>query len=138
MRFIGNVLWFVLGGFLMGLGWWLCGLVAFISIVGIPWGRACFVIGNFAFWPFGQEAVKRSYLSGRRDIGTGPLGFIGNVIWFVFAGWWLAVGHLVSALANFVTIIGIPFGIQHLKLAMIALAPIGMTIVPSSQRFHTR
>lgn len=138
MRFIGNVLWFVLGGFLMGLGWWLCGLVAFISIVGIPWGRACFVIGNFAFWPFGQEAVKRIYLSGRRDIGTGPLGFIGNVIWFVFAGWWLAVGHLVSALANFVTIIGIPFGIQHLKLAMIALAPIGMTIVPSNQRFHTR
>jgi uncharacterized membrane protein YccF (DUF307 family) len=124
-----NLLWFVLGGFVMGLGWWLAGLVAAITIVGLPWARACFVIGNFAFFPFGKEAINRRELSGRGDIGTSGLGFIGNVIWFVFAGLWLAIGHVCSAIACFVTIIGIPFGIQHLKLAGIALAPIGKTIV---------
>lgn len=129
-RFLLNVLWFVLGGFVMGLGWWLAGLVAAITIVGIPWARACFVIGNYSFWPFGQEAVSRKELTGRMDFGTGPLGLIGNVIWFLVAGWWLAIGHLTSALACFVTIIGIPFGIQHIKLALIALAPIGMQVVP--------
>ncbi|GAB7128019.1 YccF domain-containing protein [Silvimonas sp. JCM 19000] len=138
MRFIGNVLWFVLGGFWMGLGWWLAGLVALITIVGIPWARACFVIGAFSFWPFGKEAVKRNYITGRHDVGTGALGFIGNLIWFVFAGWWLALGHVAAALANFITIIGIPFGIQHLKLALIALAPVGQTVVPSNQRFGLR
>jgi uncharacterized membrane protein YccF (DUF307 family) len=88
------------------------------------------VIGMFSFWPFGQEAVSRRELSGRPDLGTGPLGLAGNVIWFVVAGWWLATGHVASALACFVTIVGIPFGIQHLKLALIALAPIGMEVVP--------
>ena len=129
MRTLGNLLWFVLGGALMGLGWWLAGLVAFVSIVGIPWGKACFVIGQFAFFPFGKQAVSRDDLSGRQDIGTGALGLLGNVIWFVCAGIWLAIGHVVSAAACFVTIIGIPFGIQHFKLALIALAPIGKTIV---------
>ena len=113
----------------MGLGWWLVGLLAFVSIVGIPWGKACFVIGQFAFWPFGKEAVSRDDLSGREDIGTGALGLVGNIIWFVLAGVWLAIGHVLSAAACFITIIGIPFGIQHLKLAGIALAPIGKTIV---------
>ncbi|MFZ4536699.1 YccF domain-containing protein [Propionivibrio sp.] len=126
---IGNFLWFILGGVLMGLGWWLAGLLAFISIVGIPWGKACFVIGQFAFFPFGKEAVSRKELSRQEDIGTGFLGLLGNIIWFIVAGLWLAIGHLLSAVACFVTIIGIPFGIQHLKLALIALAPIGMTIV---------
>lgn len=130
MRTIGNIFWFILGGFLMGLGWWLAGLVAAITIVGLPWAKACFVIGQFAFLPFGKEAVNRKDLTQRDDIGTGALGLVGNVIWFVLAGWWLAIGHLVSALACFVTIIGIPFGIQHMKLALIALAPIGKTIVP--------
>ncbi len=129
MRAIGNLLWFVLGGAIMGLAWMLAGLLAFVSIVGIPWGRACFVIGQFTFFPFGKEAIGRDELSGRDDIGTGALGMIGNILWFVFAGIWLAIGHLISALACFVTIIGIPFGIQHLKLAAIALAPIGKTIV---------
>ena len=129
MRAIGNLLWFVLGGAIMGLAWMLAGLLAFVSIVGIPWGRACFVIGQFTFFPFGKEAIGRDELSGRDDIGTGALGMIGNILWFVFAGIWLAIGHLISALACFVTIIGIPFGIQHLKLAGIALAPIGKTIV---------
>ncbi|MBY0237517.1 MAG: YccF domain-containing protein [Burkholderiaceae bacterium] len=129
MRTIGNILWLILGGFVMGLGWWLAGALAFITIVGIPWGRACFVIGQFAFLPFGREAVDRASVTGQLDIGTGPLGLLGNIIWFVFAGVWLAMGHLVSALACFITVIGIPFGIQHLKLAVLALMPIGKTIV---------
>ena len=129
MSAIGNFLWFVLGGVFMGLGWWLAGLLAFITIIGIPWGKACFVIGQFTFFPFGQEAVSRKELSNQDDIGTGGLGMIGNIIWFIFAGVWLAIGHVLCALLCFFTIIGIPFGIQHLKLAGIALAPIGKTIV---------
>ena len=130
LRFIANVIWFLFGGVLMGLGWWLAGLVAALTIVGIPWARSCFVIGNFSFWPFGSEEVSCAELSGSGDLGTGPLGFLGNLIWFLLAGWWLAVGHVVSALACFITIIGIPFGLQHFNLALIALAPIGMAVVP--------
>ena len=129
MRAIGNFIWFIFGGILMGLAWWLVGLVAFLSIVGIPWGKACFVIGQFTFFPFGQEAISRKELKHKDDIGTGGLGMLGNVVWFVFAGVWLAIGHLFSAVLCLITIIGIPFGIQHLKLAGIALAPIGKTIV---------
>lgn len=129
MRAIGNFIWFIFGGILMGLAWWLVGLLAFLSIVGIPWGKACFVIGQFTFFPFGQEAINRKELKHKDDIGTGGLGMLGNVVWFVFAGVWLAIGHLFSAVLCLITIIGIPFGIQHLKLAGIALAPIGKTIV---------
>jgi uncharacterized membrane protein YccF (DUF307 family) len=129
MGFIGNVLWFVFGGFVMGLGWWVAGLLALITIVGIPWAKACFVIGQFAFFPFGKVAISRKDLSKQDDIGTGTLGLLGNILWFIFAGVWLAIGHLLTALMCFVTIIGIPFGYQHLKLAMLALAPIGKTIV---------
>ena len=128
-----NILWIVLGGFVMALGWWLAALLCAITIVGLPWARSCWVIGKFSLWPFGYEAVNRKQLTGRGDLGTGTLGLIGNVLWFVVAGWWLAIGHLSSALACFVTIIGIPFGIQHLKLALIALAPVGMTVVPSQR-----
>lgn len=129
MGTIGNFLWFILGGVVLGLSWWVVGLLAFISIIGIPWGKACFVIGQFTFFPFGKEAVSREELSGKEDVGTGGLGVIGNIIWFLLAGVWLAIGHVASAILCFVTIIGIPFGIQHLKLAGIALAPIGKTIV---------
>lgn len=129
MRAIGNLLWFLLGGFVMGLAWWIAGAVAFITVVGIPWGRACFVIGNFSFFPFGKEAINRNEITHKSDMGTGGLGLIGNIIWFIFAGLWLALGHVASAILNFVTIIGIPFGIQHLKLAGIAIFPIGKTIV---------
>lgn len=129
MRTILNFLWFILGGVVMGLAWWLVGVIAYITIIGIPWGRACFVMGGFSFFPFGKEAINRRELHQADDIGTGALGTIGNVIWFIFAGVWLAIGHVACALANFITIIGIPFGIQHLKLAGIALAPIGMTVV---------
>jgi uncharacterized membrane protein YccF (DUF307 family) len=129
MRVIGNFLWFILGGVFMGLVWWFIGLLAFVTIVGIPWGKACFVIGQFTFFPFGREAISRKELKQKDDIGTGGFGLLGNIIWFIFAGLWLAIGHLFSALICFITIIGIPFGIQHLKLAGIALAPIGKTIV---------
>ena len=129
LRFLFNVLWFVLGGLLMALAWWLAGVVMIVTVIGLPWARACFVIGQFALWPFGREAVDRRLVTGRGDVGTGPLGLIGNVLWFVLAGVWLALGHLISALACFVTIIGIPFGWQHVKLAAVALMPIGKTIV---------
>ena len=129
MRTILNFLWFVLGGVLMGLAWWLAGIVAYITIIGIPWGKACFVMGQFSFFPFGKEAISRRELHQADDIGTGALGTVGNIIWFIFAGVWLALGHVACAIANFVTIIGIPFGVQHLKLAGIALAPIGKTVV---------
>ncbi|MGL5030289.1 MAG: YccF domain-containing protein [Aeromonas sp.] len=132
-RFLFNLIWFVLGGVFMGLAWWLAGLLCFISLIGIPWGRACFVIGTFAFWPFGKQAVNRQTVTRYSDIGTGALGLVGNIIWFVLIGFWLAVGHLLSALACFVTLIGIPFGIQHLKLALISIAPIGQMIVTNQE-----
>ena len=130
MNAIGNLIWFLFGGIYMGLLWWLFGVLAFISIIGIPWGKACFVLGQFTFFPFGKEAIDRSELNQRIDVGTGILGFIGNVIWFFLAGLWLAIGHVASAIICFFTIIGIPFGIQHLKLAGISIFPIGKTIVP--------
>ncbi|AZL84672.1 MULTISPECIES: YccF domain-containing protein [Aliivibrio] len=129
MSAIGNLIWFLFGGVFMGLAWCFFGLIAFISIIGIPWGRACFVIAGFSFFPFGKEAIRRDDLTKSEDIGTGSLGFLGNVLWFIFAGFWLAIGHVISAIACFVTIIGIPFAIQHLKLAAISIAPIGQTIV---------
>ncbi len=90
-------------------------------------------MGNFSFFPFGKEAISRDELTNEMDIGTSPLGVIGNVLWFVFAGLWLAIGHILSAAACFVTIIGIPFALQHLKLAVISLAPIGKTVVTSEE-----
>ncbi|WP_333805400.1 YccF domain-containing protein [Sulfurospirillum sp.] len=129
MRAIGNFLWFILGGVFMGLCWWIVGVLAFITIIGIPWAKACFVIGQFTFFPFGKEAISRKELSNKEDIGTSALGVIGNIFWFFFAGIWLALGHIVSAIACFASIIGIPFGFQHLKLAAISLFPIGQTIV---------
>ena len=129
MRLIGNIIWFVFGGVFMGLAWLLIGVLAFISIIGIPWGRACFNIALFSFFPFGKEAVSREVATGKADMGTGGLGLLGNIIWLIFAGIWLAIGHLISALFCFITIIGIPFGLQHIKLVNIALMPIGKCIV---------
>ncbi|WP_291356009.1 YccF domain-containing protein [Desulfovibrio sp.] len=131
LNFLGNVLWFLLGGLVMGLAWWLVGVLCFISIIGIPWGRACFVIGKFAFCPFGKMPVSREVLTGQPDVGTGFWGMVGNVIWFVLAGVWIALAHLAWAAACAVTIIGIPFAWQHVKLAALALCPIGKTIVPA-------
>ena len=129
MRMLGNFLWFIVGGIFMGISWWIMGLICFISIIGIPWGKACFVIGQFTFFPFGKEAISRKELYQTEDIGTSGFGVIGNIIWFLLFGLWLAIGHIMSAVFCFFTIIGIPFGIQHLKLAGIALFPIGLTIV---------
>jgi uncharacterized membrane protein YccF (DUF307 family) len=124
-----NVIWVLLGGFVMAIAWFFVGLLAAISLVGLPWARACFNIALFSLWPFGREAVPRHLLTGREDIGTGPLGLVGNVIWLVLFGVWLAIGHLVAAVACGITIIGIPFAFQHVKLAGISLMPIGLAVV---------
>ena len=129
LNFIMNILWLVLGGVLMGIGWALAGILMALTIIGLPWARSCFVIAKLAFWPFGKMIVNREHVQGHHDVGTGPWGLVGNIIWFLLAGWWLALGHLTSAVANFVTIIGIPFGLQHLKLALLSLAPVGKTVV---------
>lgn len=129
MRLLLNILWVLFGGFFMGIAWFLYGILAAVTIIGIPWARACFTIGWFVIWPFGREAVNRRAVTGEEDIGTGFLGLIGNIIWFLLAGFWLALGHLVIALAYFITIIGIPFGYQHVKFIGISMLPIGKTIV---------
>lgn len=128
-----NVIWVVFGGFFMFLGWMLAALLMVVTIIGIPWARSAFVIGLYALWPFGREAVDRDVVTGREDLGTGPLGIVGNVIWFLLAGWWLALGHLLSAVALILTIIGIPLAWAHVKLAMISLFPIGKTVVPKGR-----
>jgi uncharacterized membrane protein YccF (DUF307 family) len=130
LRLIGNLLWLVFGGLLMALAWWLAATVMILTIIGIPWARSAFVIGRFTLWPFGYRVAERRELFGRTDLGSGVLGTLGNVIWFVLAGLWLGLGHLIAALGCFVTIIGIPFGVQHIKLAQLSLFPIGKTIVP--------
>ena len=129
MRLLGNFLWFILGGVFTGILWWIIGLICFMSIIGIPWGKACFVIGQFTLFPFGKEAISRKDLYKTKDIGTSIFGLIGNIIWFLLFGIFLAISHVLSAIFCFITIIGIPFGIQHLKLALISLFPIGQTIV---------
>lgn len=129
IRFLLNVLWFFFGGFVMGLGWLLAGLLLAITVVGLPYAGAAWRIAGFAFWPFGKEIVSREILTGRQDLGTGPLGCGLNVIWFVLAGWWLALGHVIVACAEAITIIGIPFAIKDLQFARIALAPVGLEVV---------
>ncbi len=125
-----NLLWIVLGGLWMAAGWFIAALLMAVTIVGLPWTRAAFNIALYTLLPFGQTAVSRATYTGREDLGTGPLGAIGNVIWLLLAGWWLALGHVVTAVLLAVTIIGIPFAWAHLKLAGVALWPIGKTIVP--------
>jgi uncharacterized membrane protein YccF (DUF307 family) len=129
LRLLLNLLWIVTGGVWMALAWVIAGLIMVVTIVGIPWARAAFNIALYTLLPFGHRAVPRGSVTGYEDIGTGPLGFIGNVIWVVLAGWWLALGHLVEAVLLAVTIIGIPFAWAHLKLAGLALWPIGKVII---------
>ena len=130
LLFLLNTVWFVLGGFLAGLGWMLAGVIMALTIIGIPWARSCFMLARYTFWPFGFDIVSRDELNGRPDLGTGTLGTIGNLIWFVLAGWWLAIMHIVAAAGFAVTIIGIPFAWAHVKLALASLFPIGKTVVP--------
>ncbi len=130
MSLLLNVLWVVFGGFWMAVGWLFAAIIMVVTIIGIPWARAAVNIALYTLLPFGHRVVERSALSGHEDIGSGPLGVVGNLVWFVFAGWWLALAHLFTALALAVTIIGLPFAWAHLKLAGLALWPIGKAIVP--------
>jgi uncharacterized membrane protein YccF (DUF307 family) len=126
-----NILWIVFGGAWMAVCWLIAAIVMAITIVGLPWARAAFNIAAYTLLPFGQKAVPRDSYTGRPDIGTGPLGVVGNLVWLVLAGWWLALGHLITAILLAVTIVGIPFAWAHVKLAGIALWPIGKIIVPA-------
>lgn len=124
-----NVLWIVFGGFWTGVAWLVASLVMAITIIGLPWARAAFNIGIYSLFPFGRTAVRRDQFVGQSDFGTGPFGFIGNVVWFLLVGWILVLVHLATALMLAVTIIGLPFAWAHLKLAGISVAPIGYRIV---------
>ena len=116
-----NLLWILIGGAWMAFGWLIAAVVMAVTIIGLPWARAAFNIAVYTLLPFGSKAVSRYEVTGEGDIGTGPLGVIGNIIWFVLAGWWLALGHLLTALALAITILGIPFAWALHKLAGIAL-----------------
>ena len=129
IRLLLNILWFIFGGFISGCLWLLGGLLLAITIVGLPYTGAAWRIAGFAFWPFGKEMVPRELVTGREDLGTGGLGCVLNVIWFVLGGWYIALSHLIAAAAEAVTIIGIPFAIKDLQLAIAAIAPIGRTVV---------
>jgi uncharacterized membrane protein YccF (DUF307 family) len=126
-----NVLWLVFGGLWMAVAWGVAAVIMAITIIGLPWTRAAFNIGVYTLLPFGQRAVSRAEYTGASDLGTGLLGDLGNIVWLVLAGWWLALGHLIFAIGLAITIIGIPFAWAHLKLAGIALWPIGKMIVPA-------
>jgi uncharacterized membrane protein YccF (DUF307 family) len=120
MRFLLNVIWLVFGGLFLALGYALAGLVCFLLIVTIPFGIAAFRMANYALWPFGRDVVRRP------DAGVASA--IGNILWVVLFGWWLALGHIVTAVAQFVTIIGIPLGLANLKLVPVSLFPLGAEI----------
>jgi uncharacterized membrane protein YccF (DUF307 family) len=124
IRTIGNILWLVLAGIWMAIGYVVAGVFQCITIIGIPFGIQSFKLAGFALWPFGRTIIARA----DRDAA---LSCVGNVIWLVFGGIWLALGHLLTGLLLCVTIIGIPFGIASFKLAGLALAPFGKAIVPT-------
>ncbi|KPC79995.1 MULTISPECIES: YccF domain-containing protein [Streptomyces] len=130
MKTILNVIWLVLCGLWMFLGYMAAGLLLCITIIGIPFGVAAFRIGVYALWPFGYTVVDR------HDAGGGSL--IGNVLWVILAGWWLALGHIFTGIALCVTIIGIPLGIANFKLLPVSLMPFGKEIVRTDQPFATR
>ncbi len=127
MRLVLNVIWLVLCGWWMAIGYVVAGLVCFVLIITIPFGIAAFRIAGYALWPFGRTVEPR------RDAGAGAL--LGNIIWIVLLGWWLAVGHLVSGVVMCLTIIGIPLGLANFKLIPISLLPLGVQIVPVSEAY---
>jgi uncharacterized membrane protein YccF (DUF307 family) len=120
IRLLLNILWFILGGWISGTLWVIAGVILAITIIGLPWTPAAFRIASFSYWPFGRAVVDRD---------TGPTSLLLNIIWFVLAGWWLALHHIVLAFGLAVTLIGLPFAWQHLKMAVMALAPVGKTVV---------
>lgn len=125
MRLILNVIWLVFGGLWLALGYLLAALICFVLIVTIPFGFASLRIASFALWPFGRTIVDKP--------GTRPGALVGNIIWVVLFGWWLALGHLISAVAMAVTIVGIPLALADLKLIPVSLMPLGKEIVPVGQ-----
>jgi uncharacterized membrane protein YccF (DUF307 family) len=122
MRLILNIIWLIFGGLWLALGYFLAGIICFVLIITIPFGFAAFRIGVYALWPFGQTVVDKP--------GPRPGALVGNVIWVIVAGVWLAIGHIVSAVAMAVTIIGIPLALANLKLIPVSLFPLGKDIVP--------
>jgi uncharacterized membrane protein YccF (DUF307 family) len=114
----------VFGGLYMAAAWLMAALIMVVTIVGIPWARAALTMALYTFLPFGQTVVDR-----KTGVGSGPLGLLGNLIWLLLAGWWLALGHLITAFLLALTIIGLPFAWAHLKLAGLALWPIGKDVV---------
>ncbi|WP_265444326.1 YccF domain-containing protein [Flexivirga meconopsidis] len=122
MRTLLNLIWLILCGFWMAVGYAIAGVICCILIITIPFGIASFRMANYALWPFGRTVV--------RDPRAGAPSVIGNIIWFIFAGWWLAIGHIVTGIALCLTIIGIPLGIASFKMVPISLLPLGAEIVP--------
>jgi uncharacterized membrane protein YccF (DUF307 family) len=123
MNTLLNIIWFVLAGIWLWIGYMLAGVLMCILIVTIPWGLASFRIGNYAVWPFGREVVSNPQ--------SGTWSFLGNVVWVILAGWWLALEHLITGVIMCLTIIGIPLGIANFKLIAVSLAPLGKEIVES-------
>jgi len=123
VRTLLNIIWLLLCGIWLALGYSLAGIICCILIATIPFGLASFRIADFSLWPFGRQLVKRS------DAGVASI--IGNIIWIIFAGWWLALAHIVTAVALAVTIIGIPLAVANLKLIPVSLVPLGRVIVPA-------
>jgi uncharacterized membrane protein YccF (DUF307 family) len=128
MKVILNVIWLLLCGLWMAIAYVVAGLVCFILIITIPFGIGAFRIANYVLWPFGRTVEPR------RDFGG--LALVGNVIWIVLFGWWLAIGHLVTGIALCATIIGIPLGIASFKIIPITLVPLGVQIIPTDRRFY--
>lgn len=124
MKAILNVIWLVFAGLWLALGYVAAGIVCCVLIVTIPFGVASFRIAGYALWPFGRTVVDKP--------NAGALSTIGNVIWVVVAGIWLAIGHVVTAIPLFVSIVGIPLGIANLKMIPVSLLPLGKEIVPTS------
>ncbi len=128
LRVIGNIIWFLFIGIPLGLTWWCASLLMCIFIITIPWAKAAFTIGKLAFFPFGKTTIARDKITGQQDIGSGNLGFIGNILWLIFAGIWLAIHNFILGVLFCISIVGIPFGIQFFKLAKISLWPIGICV----------
>ena len=127
-----NILWLVFGGIWMAVAWLGAAIIMAVTIIGLPWARSALTLARYTLLPFGNTVVDRRQFRGGGDIGTGPLGLIGNIVWLLLAGWWLALGHLVIAAGLAVTIVGLPFAWAHLKLAGLALWPIGKDVVALS------
>ena len=123
MKTLFNIIWLVFSGFWLFLGYALAGIICCVLIITIPWGIASFRMANYVLWPFGRQVVQKPT--------SGVFSFLGNVIWFIFAGLWLAIGHIVSGIALAITIIGIPLALADFKMIPISLAPLGKEIVPT-------